>query len=722
MTDQFSLDVNPAELRSLATKLTTLGTHLAGKGDGLTATPGEIGDQWTGDASVTIKGEMTALGGHLTKLAPKFEASASALRSLAKDYEEAVDQIALLNKKWEATETAYNDAVGAADQARTSNLNSAKPKDGTPLNRAMRDEIDQIRSGAISAASDTRRTDQRNLNTSYGMTKQWLAHRTRQTGSAIDEALVVKVTPEQVAEYRSTSILPTGLDHSALDDLVLSAEKRKTEIEELAAQDAAEGAEEAAEDLAELEELLGDELGHIEDPAALQALLERMGGKAGDPHYSQALVEALGPGGLNDLYDKLDQSVSPIYGGDGGNPEDWAQSLDKFNDAIAAGLAQFDDEEVAQFASELAAPPDGSSPRFGMILGSDYADSRLRVIGLAFLDRMNDSKYEPGQPVIDVAERLLQAEYGGFEEMAESWSSNIDATEIATFLNELPPATAEWITEGLIDDGWNNHSDGPFHQDTWKIKEQVWLDILEASSTEQYPSAIAAMIHSVENGLNTPLADELLDEIATHFNDPAFITLLANNTGPIDSEEVARLAALLGDRINAADMIEKLLAARHETSGRGVANEIGYVLGLMDTAGTDIDFGPVFTEMLKGALGKIVDKVPAGSEILGVLEALIAAGAEADKKFKDFGEGWSQEAQHRVLAWSVYVAEHGEPPGFSQWMVDNENRVNDAEPHHAIELYMSDLAQSTDPAAQTEYERLLTYVGDIGRARDRGEG
>ncbi|QCC76356.1 WXG100 family type VII secretion target [Nocardioides daphniae] len=354
MTDHFQLDVHPEKLRATARTMDATAETVAAKGTTLSATPDEIGQSWTGDAAASIKGEMTALGGQLQKFAPKFRAAAQALRDLAADYEEAIDQVASMNRKWDDTETAYDDAVRAADRARTRNLEGAKPKDGSPLNRGIRDEIDQIRTGAISAAAETRRVDQTNLTRSFSLTKQWLAHATRQTGKAVDEALIVKVTPEEVAHYSSTGSMPRTLDFSAMDAMLLATEKRKAEIAELAAQDAAEGAQEAADDLAALDELLGDQP-YLEDPAAVRALLERMGGKHGDPHYTRALVEALGPDGLNELYDKIDQSMNPLFDGQG-VPADWARSLEKFNDAIAAGLTQFDDATVVKFASDLAAP------------------------------------------------------------------------------------------------------------------------------------------------------------------------------------------------------------------------------------------------------------------------------------------------------------------------------------------------------------------------------
>ncbi|QCX26429.1 WXG100 family type VII secretion target [Nocardioides jishulii] len=709
MTDHFQLDVHPEKLREAARTMDNTAQTVGDKGTTLSSTPDEIGQSWTGEAATSIKGEMTALGGHLQRFAPKFRDSAKALRDLARDYEDAIDQVASMNRKWEDTQTAYDDAVKGADQARTRNLAAAKPKDGGPVNRAFRDEIDQIRRNAIDSAAETRRVDQTNLTRSFGLTKQWLSHRTRETGKAIDEALIVKVTPEVLSHYRATGSMPRTLDHSAMDDLLLATQKREAEIAELARQ-------EAAADLAELERLLGEN-GSIEDPAALRALMERMGGKHGDPHYTKALVKALGPEGLNNLYNSIDQSMNPLFDGQG-VPADWAESLEKFNDALAAGLSQFDDATVVKFASELSAPPDGSAPRFGMMLGSDYADSRLQLIGLAFLDRMNNSRYEANNPTPDTAQRLLQSKYDGFEDMAKAWSSDLDADRLATFFNTIDKDTAKWIAEGLISDGWSNPEDGPFHQDTWRIKEQVWQEIFASAVEQKHPYAAAALIHSVHDGLNTPLRDELLDRLAPHFNNPEFISMLASNYSTVDHEQVARIVDQLGDRVDVNDVIKELIAARGETSDRAIANEVGYLLGILDLNGTEIDYGPVFTAVMDAAIGKAIEKVPGAGDVYSVLKALAEAGAAANENYENWGKGWSLESQHQMLAWTIYVGEHGEPPGFSDWMAENTHRVNVSEPNSAIEQYLASLRLSNDPVDKAEWERIHELMNDIRDARN----
>lgn len=713
MTDHFTLRVYPERLREGARKLKSLAEHLETKGGDLSRTPEQIGDDWTGDAATKIKAEMTALGGHVTDFAPKLRTAAGALTSLADDYDEGLEDISNLNTKWEATETAYDSAVTRADNARSENLDAAKGPDNQPVNRAMRDEIDRIRTNAIDGAAETRRTDQRNLNQSYSLTKQWLSYQTRQAGRAIDDSLIIKVTPEQLGEYQSTGVAPLGLDRSALSDLALANQKREEELIEQASA-------EASEDLATLEELLGDQPGHIEDPAALMALLEEMGGKADDPHYSEALVRALGPEGLNGLYDQIDLSLSSLWGDGSQMPGDWSKSLEAFNDVVASGLAQYDDQELVDFASKLAW--DGGSPaRFGMILGSEHADSRMQVVGLAWLDKMDDSKYEPGNPTPDVAQRLLQERYDGVEGMAREWASDVDPEEVARFLNTVTPATSDWIAEGLLSDGWTNGQDGPFHEDTWRIKAELWSDIFDVAASEKYPFATQAMIDAVMH-LNTPLRDEVLDRMATHVNDPEFISMLASNYSSIETGEVARLINLLGDRVDLEALMTDLIASRQDTSDRGIANEVGYLLGIMDATGQDVNYGPVFFEALEAVLDKGLETIPGAGDVYGVLKTWLEEAGKVEQGYQNLTEGWSKEAEHQFLAWTIYISEHGEPPGFSDWLEENPNRVNASEPNSAIEQYLADLKLSTDPVDQAEYDRILTLMGDIRDARNIGDG
>lgn len=713
MADHFTLRVHPENLRDAARKLRALADHCQEQGRQLRSTPDSIGDDWTGDSAVTVKAEMTALGGHVTGFAEKFRAAASALASLASDYEEAQSQIASLNRKWEAADTAYDQAVSAADRTRQQNLDSLRNRgDGNqPVNRAIRDELDQARSRSVSAASDERRTEQRNLSQSYSLTKQWLAHRTRETGRTVDDTLIITVTPEQVAEYRATSVPPLGMDLAALADLALANQKREAEIEELAAQAAAE----AADDLAELERLLGDNPGEIADPVELAALMEQLGARADDELYARALVEQLGAGGLNDLYDRLDAATSPALSR-GQTPEDWAKALEKFNDVIASGLAQMDDQAVAEFAGGLGWRG-ASPPRLGLVAASEYADSRVRTMAMAQLERMDESQYSPGG-LQDIAHQLLMMRYGDVGAMAEAWASDVDADQVADFLHRVDPATRERVARGLIHDNFYAH-DGPFDLETWRLKEQLFVDILGAT-TGKYHLTASALLASVRH-LNTPLLDDLYDKIAPHFEDPEFISILAGNYSAVDHEEIARVLKELGDRVDYEQAISNLISSRRGTSTSGVAEEVGFLLGLMDKAGTEVDVGPVFSRMLDTAITKATSSIPLSAAAVSILRSMADAHAKADKAFEDWGSGLAEEGPHAAFAWTIYIGENGEPPGFADWMEEKGYNAENTPANVIIEDYLSHLRRSDVPSDIEAYEAITDLRQDVNYGRSFGK-
>lgn len=724
MADQFTLQVHPEQLRDAARKLKSLADHCETKGRDLSATPGQIGDEWTGDAADSVKGEMTALGSHVTNVGPKFRAAADALTRLAADYEEGQSQIAGMNAKWEAAQTAYDAAVATADRQRSEGLAAVRRRqDNQPVNRAIRDEFDQVRSRAVGDAHETRRTEERNLHQAYSLTKQWLSHRTKETGRAIDDTLVVKVTPEQVAEYQATSVPPLGLDRGALEDLVLANRKRDSEIAELVAQ----AGREASSDLAELERVLGDDPTKVADPAALEALLVRIGERADDDLYAEALTAQLGAQGLNELYNRIDASMNPLWGDTNRAPQDWARSLEKFNDVIANGLAQFNDADLLRFAGDVARYPDGSVPRVGMILGSEYADSRLKAIGLAWLDRMNNSRYEaqPGNGTPDTAERLLSERYGGFDAMVRAWTSGADADEVVRFLNNVDPNAAQEIAKGIIDTGWHNNDDGPLHQDTWKLKSELWVELLDSAVSSESTAAAQALLASIERGVDSPsdISGDFYRALADRLNDAAFVEFLAGNRTVLDQEVVARVVQLVHEDVKVDELVADLIRFNQGTSESNTARDVGYLLGLLDVAGTEVDFGSVLTAAFNAGLGKATSKVPGAGDALSVLQALLAAQQEADKKFDDFGEKWSREEQHQALAWAIYLSEHGEPPGFSQWHAENQNRYGSHNPEAAILLYLehlSDAPQGSDEAAA--WESMEGIFWRIRDSRDLGQG
>ena len=114
MSDKhFTLDIDPDGLRSVATKLSTLKNHIETKAGTVKGTPGDIGDSWTGEAATSIKNEMTGLGNLMDRYGDKLQPAIEKLRSLARDYDDALDRLPELNRKWEQAETDYQNALDA---------------------------------------------------------------------------------------------------------------------------------------------------------------------------------------------------------------------------------------------------------------------------------------------------------------------------------------------------------------------------------------------------------------------------------------------------------------------------------------------------------------------------------------------------------------------------------------------------------------------------------
>lgn len=108
MGSHFSLDLDPPMLRKVAQFLGEAEGHMKTKAATVTATPGEIGNSWTGEAATSVKAEMTAIGGVMSGGAESFEhglnVAQEALVQLAGDYETALEDLAALNTRWDNTE------------------------------------------------------------------------------------------------------------------------------------------------------------------------------------------------------------------------------------------------------------------------------------------------------------------------------------------------------------------------------------------------------------------------------------------------------------------------------------------------------------------------------------------------------------------------------------------------------------------------------------------
>lgn len=152
----FTLDVDPDRLRTVAGEVQELRDHLESKGARTHGFPDDIGEAWTGDTASYVTGEMSALG-LLMKwtLAGKLDPLPEAIRTLAGHFDSALEELTGLNRRWEAAEDTYDEAVTAADRSRQRSLETLSEQGH--VNRFYRDELDTRRTNALSAASGTSR-------------------------------------------------------------------------------------------------------------------------------------------------------------------------------------------------------------------------------------------------------------------------------------------------------------------------------------------------------------------------------------------------------------------------------------------------------------------------------------------------------------------------------------------------------------------------------------
>lgn len=715
MTDTFSLDVDPEGLRAQATKLVTLGDDLSERGETLRTTAAETTEGWTGTHADNTRLEMVALAGHMKGLSAKFRSAAKALRSLATDYAEAQQTIANANTQWTAAQTAYDQAVKKADDSHARGLEGAKGPNGQPPNRAIREEYDQIRSTAMSDASDDRRVDQTNINRTVTLTKQWLAHRTAETGKSLAEAVVIKVKAREVDEFRATGKLPDALDRSSIADLTMGLATRKDEIAAMADGDVAEYRDQAAADIETIQELLGDDPMTVADADGLRAHLEKIGDEAQNPLYSQALVEALGVDGLNELYDSLEWAVHPSAGASGETPDDWSKTLEKFNDAIASGLSRYDDAALHEFVQKLGSGK-GTPSRLGLVANSDFSDSRVQLMALSVVDTMSRRAYSSSDQRYDIAQWTLLGSHTT-EELAKKWS-DLDPVQASNFINGLSDKERERL---LFDMGWDGMGDmtnGPVDRDVYAAKMEAMTKVLEAALTvgEADPKTIDAVISKLLEAGDHPMWNEIAKDLVPILSNPDIVTTLATENKNLDMGDLGRLYRALGDDVDFGAMIDDVVASRTAGSKEGVANDVGFLLGLADRAGAEVDYSKVYTAVVDAVISKAIEKVPVGGEVWSILKSFGEAGAEVDEGFDTFSKEWSQESEHTALAWAIYLGEHGEPPGFTDWL-EYTYEGDPKDRGATIEAYMAKLKRSDAPDDKTAYEQMLQYAATIDRAR-----
>ena len=698
MSDHFSLDVDPEQLRAAARSLGQLGEHLSEKGRATKDTPAAIGDEWTGDAATTVKAEMTGLGEHMTGFTKDFETSAEALRSLATDYEDSLTQVEDLNKKWQAAEDDYQVAKDDADRSFERTRDHGGPG-GKPLPGGLRHEIESSRTYAYGQAADDRRTAQHNLEYSFGMTKQWLAQQTRNAGQSLVDAAPMQVTAEQVTAWKGSGTYPARLDRDGLlGTMAMTAEREQEELERIEQERRDEAEADVKEDLEELNGLLDD---NPADPEELRDKLAEIGENADDAYYSEALVDELGAEGLNDLYDDIGEQVPTYY-----EVEEVWPGLEKFNDVIANGLAQYDDGELNDFTEQFMGYDQGPK-RWALFTDSDYADGRTNAIATTYFNRVythdmsNPSGFDPFTSMFNLA-------YGD-DDMLEQWEEHSSAADFSALVSAASPEQREKLLQELTQIG----AYPQMSREEWQYKARLFGGTLQhlVAGGRENADAVELFLQYMHAPHDTFYQEDLLPYVADALDDPAAMSWIIHDVrfGGMDADVLTDAMQRVDVDVDqlVSNMIDYQLANDiHESK---LADDIGYLLGTEDLLGQTISPEGVITSLLGSTVGA-VSKHPLPGAVLGVFTALYDEMAEMEANEEAWAEGWENEEPHRLLSFLIYTKAHGEPPGFQGWLEEN-GREND--PDAVI-----DFIQDEEIANTQLFQDLDALREDIDEARD----
>jgi hypothetical protein len=335
---------------------------------------------------------------------------------------------------------------------------------------------------------------------------------------------------------------------------------------------------------------------------------------------------------------------------------------------------------------------------------------------------MSEQKYQPGTMWTDVANRLQYKAFpDGPDAMIRGFADRTDTDALAQVLHNAGEDAA-WIAEGLLDTGERTR-DGILHQDVWAAKQQVVLDVLARSMDENYPSAVEAMFRAFTEH-SSYYTDDLMGEVAGVLDDPERMTMLAAGATIIDGEVVAKVAQRVMDHIDVEDLLADITRTGTEADQgpEWMARNLGYVLGLADAAEVSVDQSKALTSIMGSLVGASGRAAPVLGPAFDLLKSLVEANQEAAKKIENYGENWSREHQHELLAFSLYTQSNGTPPGYEDWAEANADRIPTDAPDQAVALYLQDLGgsprDSDEYAAWTEIEGLMEQIGETRRIGD----
>lgn len=219
-TGPFELDIHPEKLRQAARKMRSMGRDFAERGDKLRTMPGDIGDSWTGKAARSAKAEMRGLATHLADFSQDMTDSREAVRKLAEHYDDALQDVKRLNRKWEQADNRYTSAVAKADRQLAERTEPGdEPAHDDPVHRS-----------AKQSARLALEADQAALWREFEELQHEVKRQTRTCARALAREVPLPVTPDAVTlyqHYRWTAVEPERPEFN--ENMPLSQEKDRTD-------------------------------------------------------------------------------------------------------------------------------------------------------------------------------------------------------------------------------------------------------------------------------------------------------------------------------------------------------------------------------------------------------------------------------------------------------------------------------------------------------------
>lgn len=708
MADHYTLDIDPDGLRLAKQWLGTVSNNLHSKGATIAGTPAEIGDQWTGEAATSITGEMSGLGALMkSPLATDLEAIATAIGTLEGHYRTALDEtLPALNSRWAAADRTYQDAVDAADASYDRGTRTEPGE--RPLNQAIRDELQTVRSGAISAAAAARQTTRDAIDDDYEALRTLLRGKTRDLGTALVEHTPVDVPPSALEDYQGAGRYPLlPFDHSSLlGDLVLTSAYLHNQLEAVQQ----EARDRAEDDVEALREALDDG-----DAEAINEALAAIGEHEDDPYYPGQLIDLLGPEGVLDLYNQVEDAVSRYQV----HVEEVQEDLLAFNDTVAAGIESLDDPAFAQFSADFTGQ-DYSARIWAIIAASDNARGRINAIAIANFGEVYNGPPTAGQSTL--VPHIFHFAYDlESTDLLEQWDARSSGADLADIFTHLDDEQRDTVLQRLL----NIHTDGGTLGDgEWQVLANLYGEALQTyrdrgnavvgTEGAAYPSdEIEDLLELAHLPSDIRYWDAYRDHLEDVVTDPVFLSWYLEDVMEDGVSHRGLTDALRTVDADAEVLMEQIIETRvaAEDNPDAIAEMVGYLLKTEELLGAEVNLGGVLKSIVESAIGAGV-KHPLTGPTLGVFNALLSEINRLEEIDASWDEAMGDNAQHNLLGFALYVKIHGVPPEFDAWL-ERTGRGDADDPEAIIDFFQEQKADGTDL-----YDDINELVVLIDESRD----